>query len=189
MVENLRLLFTDVHTVTIDRHGSLRSWIHDALNEQYWTQLIYQLMHPTTPLPEQPGKWGPIPSWHARRATSQARGNTTLSDNEDNNEANNHTHKSQPPPPPSPRPQPSLRPQQPQMRPTTREPSSPYDPRRWLNNPAFCSMVGRSMSHSLKILRLGLGASKTEIKVHYPEQVSPRQKGYYYYGTISRGSV
>jgi curved DNA-binding protein CbpA len=28
-------------------------------------------------------------------------------------------------------------------------------------------MVGRSMSHSLKILGLGLGASKTEIKVHY----------------------
>jgi hypothetical protein len=31
----------------------------------------------------------------------------------------------------------------------------------------ICSMVGRSMSHSLKILSLGLGASKTEIKVHY----------------------
>ncbi len=28
-------------------------------------------------------------------------------------------------------------------------------------------MVGRSMSHSLKILGVGLGAFKTEIKVHY----------------------
>jgi DnaJ-class molecular chaperone len=28
-------------------------------------------------------------------------------------------------------------------------------------------MVGQSMSHSLKILELGLGASKTEIKVNY----------------------
>ena len=28
-------------------------------------------------------------------------------------------------------------------------------------------MVGRSMSHSLKILGLGLGASETEIKIHY----------------------
>jgi DnaJ-class molecular chaperone len=30
-------------------------------------------------------------------------------------------------------------------------------------------MVGRSKSHSLKILGLGLGASNTEIKVHYQQ--------------------
>jgi DnaJ-class molecular chaperone len=42
-----------------------------------------------------------------------------------------------------------------------------YDPKRWLNDLSFCSMVGCSMSHSLKILGLGLGASKMEIKVHY----------------------
>jgi DnaJ-class molecular chaperone len=53
------------------------------------------------------------------------------------------------------------------MHPNTQEQSPPYDPKRWLNNPAFCLMVGRSMSHSLKILGLGLGASETEIKVHY----------------------
>ncbi len=40
MVNNLRLLFTDIPTVTIDRHGSLRSWIHEASHEQYWTQLV-----------------------------------------------------------------------------------------------------------------------------------------------------
>jgi hypothetical protein len=43
MVENLRLLFQDIPTVQIDRHGSLRSWIHEASNENYWNQLVYQL--------------------------------------------------------------------------------------------------------------------------------------------------
>jgi len=42
-----------------------------------------------------------------------------------------------------------------------------YNPKRWLNDPAFCPMVGRSMSHSLTILGLGLGASEMEIKVQY----------------------
>jgi hypothetical protein len=170
MVENLRLLFTDVPTVTIDPHGSLRSWINEAMNERYWTHLVYRLRHPTTPLPERPDEWGPIPSWHARRAASQARNNNnTPSDNE---ETNDHTHESQPPPPqpppPSPRPGPLPQPHhQPQMRPNAQEQPPPYDPKRWLNDPVFCSMVGRSMSHSLKILGLGLGASETEIKVHY----------------------
>ena len=42
-----------------------------------------------------------------------------------------------------------------------------YDLKQWLNDPAFCTMVGRSMSHSLQILGLGFGASEMEIKVHY----------------------
>ena len=42
-----------------------------------------------------------------------------------------------------------------------------YGPKRWLNDPDFCEQVGRSMFHSLTILGLGLGASETEIKVHY----------------------
>ncbi len=63
MVENLRLLFYDVHTVQIDRYGSLRTWIHKALNEKYWCQLVDQLLHPSTPLPDQPVDWGPLPSW------------------------------------------------------------------------------------------------------------------------------
>ena len=42
-----------------------------------------------------------------------------------------------------------------------------YKPKRWLNDPAFCSMVGQSLSHLLKILGLDLGTSETEIKVHY----------------------
>ena len=42
-----------------------------------------------------------------------------------------------------------------------------YNPKCWLNDPTFCFMVGRSMSHSLKILGLGLGASEMEIKRQY----------------------
>jgi hypothetical protein len=48
---------------------------------------------------------------------------------------------------------------------------TPYKPKQWLNNPTFCSMVSRSMSHSLKVHGLGLGASKMEIKVHYRQLV------------------
>jgi hypothetical protein len=54
MVKNLRLLFQDIPTFQINRHGSLRSWIHEALNEKYWYQLVDQLLHPATPVPEQP---------------------------------------------------------------------------------------------------------------------------------------
>ncbi len=52
MVENLCLLFQDVPTVQIDRYGSLRSWIHEALNKKYWCQLVERLLHPSTPLPD-----------------------------------------------------------------------------------------------------------------------------------------
>ena len=44
MVENLRLLFQDVPTVQIDRYGSLRSWIHEAMHEKYWCQLVERLL-------------------------------------------------------------------------------------------------------------------------------------------------
>ena len=47
MVEILCLLFQDVPTVTIDRYGSLRSWIHEASNKMYWCQLVKRLLHPT----------------------------------------------------------------------------------------------------------------------------------------------
>ena len=43
MVENLCLLFQDIPTVQINRHGSLRSWIHEALNKNYWNQLVDRL--------------------------------------------------------------------------------------------------------------------------------------------------
>jgi len=66
MVENIRLLLQDVTTVNIDCFGSLRNWIHEASNEEYWNQLVACLHNPRTPLPERPEAWGPLPSWHAR---------------------------------------------------------------------------------------------------------------------------
>ena len=65
MVDNLRLLFKDIDTVNIDRFGSLRDWIHEANNANYWNQLVHRLLHPATPLPERPDSWGPLPSWQA----------------------------------------------------------------------------------------------------------------------------
>ncbi len=67
MVENLRLLFRDIPTVQIDRYGSMRIWIHEASNEIYWCQLVERLLQPSTPLPDRPDDWGPLPSWQARR--------------------------------------------------------------------------------------------------------------------------
>ena len=52
MVENIRLLLQDVTTVNIDCFGSLRNWIHEASNEEYWNQLVACLHNPRTPLPE-----------------------------------------------------------------------------------------------------------------------------------------
>ena len=46
-------------------------------------------------------------------------------------------------------------------------PPAQYNPKQWLNNEDFCIQVGHSMFQSLAILGLGLGASETEIKVHY----------------------
>jgi hypothetical protein len=60
MVENLRLLFQDIPTVQINRHGSLRNWIHEASNENYWNQIVDRLLHPNTPTPERPADWGPL---------------------------------------------------------------------------------------------------------------------------------
>jgi hypothetical protein len=62
MVENLCLLFHDVPTIQIDQYGSLRTWIHEASNKKYWCQLVDQLLHPSTPLPDQPAVWRPLPS-------------------------------------------------------------------------------------------------------------------------------
>jgi len=73
MVENIRLLFQDVTTVNIDRFGSQRNWIHEASNEECWNQLVARLLNPHTLLPECPEAWGPLPSWRARRNTSNQR--------------------------------------------------------------------------------------------------------------------
>ncbi len=57
MVDYLRLLFQDVNTVHIDWFGSLRDWIHEASNKQYWNQLVDRLLHPNMPLaPARPSR-------------------------------------------------------------------------------------------------------------------------------------
>jgi hypothetical protein len=91
MVENLRLLFQDIPTVQIDRHGSLRSWIHEASNEKYWNQLVDRLLHPNTPTPERPADWGPQPSWQARRATNGSTPNGDNSESDDKITSDNET--------------------------------------------------------------------------------------------------
>jgi len=172
MVENLRLLFQDTPTIQIDRHGSPRSWIHKASNKKYWCQLVNRLLHPTTPLPDRPDDWGPLPSWQARRTAAGRRPTNDPHDSndetfEDDTEDDKHV------PPQSPPPHPRRPPPPPRHPPSAENATDKIacDPKRWLNNPAFCSMVGRSMSYSLKTLDLGLSASKMEIKVHYQQQV------------------
>jgi hypothetical protein len=150
IVENLRLLFQDIPTVQINRHGSLHSWIHEASNEKYWCQLVDQLLHPATPVLERPADWGPLLSWQARRATNGPPPNGDTSDSNDETTADDEEEQLRTPP----------RPQALQQSNAT---ETHYNPKRWLNDPAFCSMIGRSMSHLLKILGLGLGTSETEI--------------------------
>ncbi len=181
MVENLRLLFQDVNTVYIDRFGSLQDWINEANDEGYWKQLVKRLLHSDTPLPESPETWGPLPSWHARRADGGRRPPDRDADDDDDDEEDNsndgnddsryhregHRNESrrreQHQPPPSPR-SPPMHEQQPQSNPPN---PAEYNPKRWLNDENFCIQVGRSMSQSLTILGLGFGASETEIRVHY----------------------
>jgi hypothetical protein len=100
MVENLWLLIQDVSTIQIDRHRSLQDWIHKASNKKYWCQLVDQLLHPTTPLPGCPADWGPLPSWHAHRATNSFQYSTTHNGNDNNNgHPPPHHHKTTLPPP------------------------------------------------------------------------------------------
>jgi hypothetical protein len=101
MVENLRLLFQDVHTVQIDRYGSLHTWIHEALNEKYWCQLVDQLLHPSTPLPDRPAKWGPLPSWQAQRTAADQPPTDDIpdSDNKTSTDKDNEQPRAPPQPP------------------------------------------------------------------------------------------
>ena len=92
MVENLRLLFQDVTTVNIDRFGSLRDWIHEASNEEYWNQLVARLLNPCMPIPERPEAWVPLPSWRARRDTSNRRPADYESDDDDDEDGNDDNH-------------------------------------------------------------------------------------------------
>jgi hypothetical protein len=158
MVENLRLLFHDVTTVQIDQYCSLRTWIHEASNKKYWCQLIDQLLHSLTPLPDQPADWGPLPSWQACRA---AAGHPPAEDIPDSNNKTT-TDKDDGQPRVLPQPPPWTLQHSPAA-------ETPYKLKQWLANTTFCSMVVWSMPHLLKILGLGLSASEMEIKVLYQQ--------------------
>jgi hypothetical protein len=56
------------------------------------------------------------------------------------------------------------------MQPSTTPPV--FDPKQWLNNPVLANKVGQSMSHALKLLGLGLGASEMEVKICYHRQLA-----------------
>ena len=102
MVENFRLLFQDVPTIQIDQYGSLRSWIHEASNEIYWCQLVNRLLYPSTPLPDRPNDWGPLPSWQAH-CTAAGRSPTNDS-NDSDDEPFEDTEEDKPRDPPRPPP-------------------------------------------------------------------------------------
>ena len=130
MVKNLQLLFRDIPTAHIDQYGSLCNWIHEASNKKYWGQLVDRLLHPTTPLPERPADWGPLPSWQARRnTTSHPSTNDTPGNNNDKTPTDETEEQLRAPPhPPPPTPRTS------QYPPTT---DTLYDPKTWLRDLSF----------------------------------------------------
>ena len=154
---------------TLDGVRNIYNWIHEASNEKYWCQLVERLLHPNTPLPDRPNDWGPLPSWQSRRAAAGQQ-QTNNPPDRDNGTSDNDTDDDlhiPSSPPPSPRPHHPFPPTHHPPSDETTPDDTAYDPKRWLNDAAFSSMVGHSMSHSLTILGLGLGASEMEIKVHY----------------------
>ena len=56
-MKNLKLLFADVTDVVIDDRGSIKYWINEASEEQYWNQLVKRLLDRDTDLPERPAEW------------------------------------------------------------------------------------------------------------------------------------
>ena len=140
IVKSLRLLFKDVPLKRIDHYGSLKHWIHEASNKQYWNQLIKRLTHPETPLPERTEEWGPLPSWQARHANTPTNedesDNSDDEDEHDNNQDNAESRESLPPRQPPPRNQPP---------PPSQSAKWIYDPKLWLNNPEMCEMIGHSL--------------------------------------------
>ena len=146
IVTNLRLLFKDVPLKRIDHYGSLKHWIHEASNEQYWNQKIKRLTHPETPFPERSEVWGPLPSWQAQHANTTNEDESDNSDDEDehdNNQDNAESRESIPPRQPPPRYQPP---------PPSQPAKQIYDPKLWLNNPEMCEMIGHSLGDLYKSL-------------------------------------
>ena len=171
IVRNLKLLFSRIPTTNIDRHGSLKDWIHEASNEKYWNGLIECLLHSDAPLPERPEEWGPLPRRSSRhRPPPPPQHPTPPPSPRRRQDDRDHGEEAQEPPagdePPPRRPPPPRSPQQ-QLPREGDSATDEFDPRRWLDNEELAEMVSRSMCHALKIFGLGLGASETEQKVRY----------------------
>ena len=57
LVKNLKLLFANVHDVEIDNQGSMKEWINEVMDEEYWNQLVECLTDKFAELPERPETW------------------------------------------------------------------------------------------------------------------------------------
>jgi len=164
LVKNLKLLFANVSDVVIDDRGTIKDWINEAHNEQYWNQLIYCLLDKEAELPERPAEW-------TRRRRSPR--------NHDQSRAE------QPFPPSPPRPQreenaPPSPPRRQRVPPRRRRANQPNFDRDYIEE-----NVGRTLYDSLKIFGLGFGATEAEVKakyramsrIYHPKKHDPEKTG------------
>ena len=152
LVKNLKLLFANVHDVEIDNQGSMKEWINEVMDEEYWNQLVKCLTDKFAELPERPETWRRrrrSPRGHEESRREQPWPPTPPRQQRQSEE--------EPPSPPSP---PRRRHAPPPRRPAGNNNSN--NERDW--DP---EQVGRSLYDSFKILGLGLGATETEVKVAY----------------------
>jgi len=152
LVKNLKLLFGQVHDVTIDDQGSMKDWINEVMCEEYWNGLVRCLLDKSAELPERPA------TWTRRRRSPRNHENSDYQhpfndDTSQDDSSNQHDDR-----PPSP-PRRSRVPPRRRREEERQQQERPYDP----------EMVGRSMYDSFKVLGLGLGASEAEVKQKYRE--------------------
>ena len=152
LVKNLKLLFGQVHDVTIDDQGSMKDWINEVMCEEYWNGLVRCLLDKRAELPERPA------TWTRRRRSPRNHENSDYQhpfndDTSQDDSSNQHDDR-----PPSP-PRRSRVPPRRRREEERQQQERPYDP----------EMVGRSMYDSFKVLGLGLGASEAEVKQKYRE--------------------
>ena len=146
LVKNLKLLFARVNEVVIDDKGTIKDWINEASNAQYWNQLVRCLLDSEAELPERPAEW-------PRRRRSPR------------NHEQSRTEQPFPPSPPRPQRDEDAPPSPPRRRrvpPRRRRAAQPEADRDYIPE-----NVGRSLFDSLKVLGLGLGATEREVKTNY----------------------
>jgi len=171
LVKNLKLLFAQVDDVEIDHQGSLKHWINEASDEQYWTSLVRCLIDRHAKLPERPEHWTrrrrsprnhnnnshewafpPTPPRHSSSSRNHS-SSSQDSESQDSGPQDSHEQENSPPSPP----------RRSRVPPPRRERTSEEnEDRDYLEE-----NVGRYMYDSLKIFGLGLGASETEVKIKY----------------------